>query len=133
MNNDIKRRDTIIFGNYNPDRYFGGCARTDIPAKTLLKLYEEGFVNPDECQNESPTTQEFLCDISGIEDNVVFEIYAIDDKRDDYRVTIEGIQVGLPIDKRMLFLRLATKYGYADEFHIWEDDNENLRLRAWWD
>lgn len=134
MNKDIKRRDEIIFGDYNPDRYeYGGIAEFETSPDIVKKLLEENYITLDECQNNSPTTNEFLQEIKDIEEFVTFEGYTVDDKRDDYRVTIDEIRVRMPVNMRKEFLRLCTKYGYADEFHVWEDESENLCLRAWWD
>lgn len=133
MNRDVKRRDEIIFGEYWSDRYkFGGCSNTEINFDQLKQLVEEDFINLNECQNDSPSTKEFISFADGYENNVIFEIYAISPDRDDYRVTIEGIQITIPIDKRDDLCNFMNNFRYADEFNI-DSDEDNYFIRAWWD
>ena len=133
MNSNYKRRDEIIWGVYDPERYkSGGCCRFYAPAEKAQQLVEEGFIELNETQNESPSTEEFMNSIVGYEDWVEFECYAISPERDDYRVTIEGINIWIPIDKRDDMCRFVEEFRYADEFNINSDEN-GFHLRAWWD
>jgi hypothetical protein len=133
MNKDYKRRDEIIFGGYWEDRYkYGGCANDTIDYKQLKSLIDEDFIDMDECQNDSPTTQDFVDAISGYEDNVLFEVYAISPQRDDYRVTIEGIELTVPMTDLDQFIYFIEQFRYADEFEI-HSDNDYFYIRAWWD
>ena len=133
MNKDFKRRDEILFGGYDPEKYkWGGCARCDMPYEKFKLLYDEGFIDPDETQNESPSTNEFIEATSGFEDWVEFEAYAISPERGDYRITIEGINVWIPEGKDEELCYFVEQFRYADEFSICPCDN-GFHLRAWWD
>ena len=132
MNKDYIQRDEIIFGSYKPGRYSGGCARAEIDGKTLLELVKRDFIELDECQNDSPTTKEFIEAFNGVEDYISYEVYAIEHARDDYRVTVEGVNVRMPENMKTRFFKIVSSFGYADEFNVWED-NGILYMRAWWD
>lgn len=133
MNKDVKRRDEIIWGDYNEKRYLsGGCARFDITAEKMKQLIDEDFVDLQENQNESPTTEEFMNAILGCEDWVQFEAYAISPDRDDYRITIEGIDIWIPAPHEYDMCRFVEEFRYADEFSLNADEN-GYHLRAWWD
>ena len=131
MNKDYIRRDEIIFGNYDASRYkYGGCARADINLTQLKTLIAEDFIDFNECQNDSPTTKDFIETIDGCDCEVLFEIYAIDKNRSDYRVTIEGVNV-LTTDINC-FCFLIEEWRYADELTV-NADNNKYSIRAWWD
>lgn len=133
MNKDYKRRDEIIFGNYLASRYeLGGCARADINYDQLKKLIDEDFIDMDENQNDSPSTQDFVNDINGFENDVSFEIYAISPDRGDYRVTIEGINISFYNEDKEALCYFVEQWRYADEFNIYEQGGE-YHIRAWWD
>jgi len=133
MNKDYKRRDEIIFGNYRASRYeSGGCARADISIVQLKQLIEEDFINVHENQNDSPNVLEFLNDIEGHEDNAIFEIYAISPDREDYRVTIEGINIDISDSDKDALCYFIEQWRYADEFTINNMAN-GYSIRAWWD
>ena len=133
MNNDVKRRDEIIWGEYNPKRYnMGGCCRLEMGADKFKQLIQEGFLDLYENQNNSPTTIEFQKYIEGCEDWVEFEAYAIGPERDDYRVTIEGINIWIPADQTEKLCEFVEAFRDADEFSVNTDEN-GFHLRAWWD
>lgn len=133
MNKDYKRRDEIIFGNYDENRYkMGGCCRFEMDASKFEQLIQEEFLDPNENQNESPTTAEFQEYIEGCEDWVEFEAYAISPDRSDYRVTVEGVNVWIPSDQKEKLCKYVEAFRDADEFNISTDEN-GFHLRAWWD
>ena len=134
MNEDYKRRDEILFGEYDPKRYdCGGYARCDnMPYSKFKQLYDEGFVDKYEAQNESPSTIEFIDIVNGHEDWVEFETYAISPDRSDYRITIEGINIWIPYDKTDELCYFVEQFRYADEFSLCTYE-EGFHLRAWWD
>ena len=130
MNKNIKERDEIIFGTYDKDTYMGGARHFRyMNVDTLKKLINKGYIELDECQNCSPSTREFF---DFMQEYPAFTAhgYAIIDTRDDYRVTIEGIEcdrlddVTSNIEALKDFVRLAR---FANEFDI--DDG----FYCWWD
>ena len=133
MNNNYKKRDEIIFGNYNANRYScGGCARADVSYVQMKKLVDEDYISLDENQNDSPTTEDFMNAIQGYENNVTFEIYAIEPEREDYRVTIDGISIHFSDKDKDALSFFVEQWRYADEFNIYEQNGEYY-IRAWWD
>lgn len=133
MNSNYKRRDEIIFGEYDDSRYkLGGCAHADIDYETLKTLVDEDFIDMDENQNWSPSTKDFLDMSDGFKDNVSFEIYAISPQREDYRVTIEGINVEVPETDIDSFIYFIQNLRSADEFNIY-NNNDKFYIHAWWD
>lgn len=125
LNMDIKTRDEIIFGEYNPDAYSGGCRHFDyLDAPTLRKLIDMGFADPEEEQNSSPTIEEFLEFVEN-HDEYVLGGYVVTDQRDDYRVSITDISKDGEIetmDELKEFIEFAR---FADDF-----DPSGY---AWWD
>lgn len=123
-NKDIETRDSIIFGNYRPGEYHGGIRRfRELDVETLEKLIEEKFIDPEDCQNLSPTAWEFF--------NFMKQYpwwmahgYVVELKRPDYRMTIEGIETEMePHDPEEL-CEYSKLCGDADDFqttYCWYD------------
>ncbi len=97
-----------------------------ITLETLEELVREGFIDPKERQNFSPTTLEFL-EFMRKHPGVVAHGYAVSPYRDDYRVTIEGLLV-LPEDYH-------ADLHYDFEKFCQEADELKLGrcLYSWWD
>ena len=61
---DIEKRDRILFGNFNPDRY--GPHKNfaprfyELPLNQVINLVEDGMLDPEMEQNGSPTTRDFM-------------------------------------------------------------------------
>lgn len=127
LNNNVDERDVILFGEkYNKDRYFGGCRRfDDITLEVLETLVEKNFIDLDECQNDSPTTEEFLEYMKDHEQFVAFG-YAISPDRGDYRITLEGIRSDVCFDDIDEMIDFTNRFRYADEFDV-------KPPYAWWD
>ena len=131
MNKDFKRRDEIIFGSYEPDKYLGGCRSFSCSYETMKTLVENNFIEMNECQNCSPYTKDFMEILQGV-DNVSFEAYAISPDRDDYRVTIEGVDIEIPDWDYGKVCFLVESFHYADEFSFQHFEGVYY-LHAWWD
>ena len=131
MNKNYKRRDEIIFGAYKKEKYSGGVRRFNCSRETILNLLEEDFISPDECQNCSPYVKDFVEYTEGI-DETKFECYAVSPDRDDYRVSIEGVDFIIPdtdYDKVTMAVDISRS---ADEFSF-EHAKTNYYIHAWWD
>jgi hypothetical protein len=97
-----------------------------IQLEQLEKLVAEKFIDPEGRQNESPTAQEFL-DFMRKHPGVVAQGYAVAIKREDYRVTLEGLFVdhaSVTPQLRWDFEQLCSE---ADELDTQAD------LYSWWD
>lgn len=97
-----------------------------ISLETLEAMVQEGFIDPQERQNFSPTAMEFL-EFMRKHPRVVAHGYAVSPYRDDYRVTIEGLLV-LPEDYHS---------DLHNDFEQFCREADELRLGrclySWWD
>ena len=125
-NYDDKRRCEII-GMDCPPKYLGGCKSfKGLTLSQLNLLLEENFIDPEECQNSSPTTIEFKefldrypeCTLHG---------YIVTPERSDYRVTIEGLEYCGDVPRDML-VDFINEFRYSDNFICDED-----YLYCWFD
>ena len=131
LNKDIKRRDELIFGDYDPLEYTGNSGGVrkfnGISVQTLKQLLEENFTDPDDDQNGSPSVREMLEFSEKWNNKYVFGGYAVEIWRDDYRVSLDSIWredlENLTEDERNAFIDFV---GEVDEL-----DEENMS--AWWD
>ena len=130
LNADIKRRDEILFGSFNPSMYLlGGIRHFETDRSTIEKLIDEGFADPDERQNDSPSIKEFL-EYTEDHDLITFSGYAVSGDRHDYRVTIE--QINAVIDDPDTLTKFVELFRYADELNL-EYVDGGYNMRAWWD
>ena len=85
----------------------------NLDINTLKILMDEGFANPNESTNHSPTTKDYY---EFLKRNPQFTAhgYVVDPSRDDCRITIEGIhfQGKVNIDQIISFINLAR---FADD------------------
>lgn len=125
MNMDIKTRDTIIFGEYAPEKYGGGIRYFDgMTITTLKELIDKGFCNPEEEQNCSPTVEQFI-DFMEANDGYVVNGYVVSDNRPDYRVSVTAIEKQKPIETKEELETFVYFARYADDFDV--------AGYAWWD
>jgi len=121
LNPDQQTRDTIIFGRpLTPDEYnLGICRFTDLTSDKLETLLAQNFADPDETQNDSPDISEFLeflksfpqCKAHG---------YVVSNTREDYRVSIEGVECTYDINQELIFAFIEL-FRLADDFRITPD------------
>ncbi len=139
LNIDFKRREEIIFGKSVVwDDELGGCEFfEDLTLNKLAQLLEEGFANPQETQNNSPTIQEFY-EFGKKFQNLGYEQffigYVVSPDREDYRTSIDAIQLSLEsetIDSRIYadFVSAFKRFAQTAD----ETDISLKLLYAWWD
>ena len=125
-NYDDKRRCEILGISY-PTAYLGGCYSFDaLTISQLETLLMENFIDPEECQNSSPNTMEFKAFIEAYPECTLHG-YIVSPARDDYRITIEGLEYHGDVSKEMLMDFINT-FRFADEFTC-DDDY----LYCWFD
>ena len=134
MNKDIERRDKILFGRYDPDKYFGGVRYFRARVDVIKELLEKDFANPHERDDDAPSIKEFVeiaetCDKA----DVVFEGYAVESNRDDYRITIDGVNVTIPDTEYRKITYMVVTCRDADEFIFVHQNNGTYFMRAWWE
>lgn len=124
---NVNERDMILFGEpYDKAKYqYGGVRHfSELTAEELKELVDKDFIDLEECQNCSPTTQDFM---EFLEEHPEFTAhgYAVSPERSDYRITLEGIKSEVEPDMDILeaFIEFCR---FADDFSIHP-------LYAWWD
>jgi hypothetical protein len=131
LNRDNERREEIVYGGAIEwkDHGFGGIARFHgLKIDALHKLIDENFANPEDRQNFAPSISEFA---EFMENHPEFNAhgYIVHPSRDDYRVSIEGLQYTGELTNELIadFSDLCRD---ADDFTIDIDTNT---LYSWWD
>jgi hypothetical protein len=137
VNRDIRTRDEILFGNYDPKAYTGGTRRfARVDVDTLQELVELDFVDVYECQNDSPTIREFLdfVEYSDERGSYRFDGYAVIDTRNDYSVSIDCISKIKPFGQTSEIVDFAELVATADDFYLSSRANDRGEYGyAWWD
>lgn len=125
FNKDAKARDTIIFGDYNEEKYIGGIRQFEgMELSTLQTLVDFRFADPKETQNLSPSIGDFIAFMKENPGYVV-DGYVVSEKRRDYRVSVEAIKKIKPVRGLEEAVAFANFASSADEF-----DGNGF---AWWD
>lgn len=131
-NFDSETRDRIIFATPIVwEDSMGGIQRfDDLTKEKLEQLISQGFVNPADAHNSSPTIND-LFDFAQRQANkgceFTFEGYAVSPQRLDYRVSIDGLSYQGICSTDLIF-DFQEFVGEPDELDI-----EPNYLRAWWD
>ena len=92
----------------------------------LSKLFERNFIDPEDAQNESPTAKE-MCEFMQRHPSFTCHGYAVSPDRNDYRVTIEGVERNGAVTMEM-FVDFVSLFRYADEFEASQNG-----LYCWYD
>lgn len=98
LNLDYKRRNQIIFGRDEAR----DCERfSGLTLETLKQLFKEKFIEPDDSQNSAPTAEQML-EFMEKHPGVTAHGYAVHHSREDYRVTIEGLEYEGDVDTELM-------------------------------
>jgi len=124
LNRNDKRRQEILGIKLLSDEY--DVHRTEFTFEELKQLKEENFLDLESRQNYAPSTGDFM---EWLENNPKFMAhgYIVTPDRDDYRVSIEGVESSEELTKSEA-RRFVDFCRMADEF-----DFEDFNYRAWWD
>jgi hypothetical protein len=96
----------------------------------LAELLEIGACESDDCQNCSPSIQQFLDNLESYSDRVSLLGYVVYPPRDDCRVSVEGfVAERLTAEEA---LDLMTRYGHADDRDC-QKLGDTYSVRFWWD
>lgn len=128
LNTDVKTRDKLIFGKYEPKKYSGGIRRFEgMTPYTLSSLLHLKFIDPECTQNYSPTVavfHDFICKYP----EYTVHGYAVELERNDYRVSIEGVEKPEGYGSAEELEEFTLLFRKADEFHVGSDF-----MRCWFD
>ena len=112
-NKDQKKRDShlIFTGMGSSDiKYF-----SKLNVKELQYLLDNGFADPDECQNSAPSVGE-IYEFMKAYPEFTAHGYAVSLERDDYRITLEGVQA-IPQSTEAMY-EFVKMFREADEFEF---------------
>ena len=124
-NKDQKGRDKL-FGIQEPKTDY--ISYRGLNVGTLQILLDAKFANPDETQNEAPCVQE-IYDFMSKYPEFTAHGYLIGLERDDYRVSIEGVEGEAKSDQALQ--EFIDIFREADEFEI--KITGNRYCRCWYD
>jgi hypothetical protein len=113
------------------DKYLGidsaknDCARRDFTVEQAEKCIAEGWMDPEDTQNSSPTAGEI---VKFCKANPAFIMhgYVVSPHRDDTRVSLEGVRaVKKPTAKQVKafaeMFRCADDFTLAPDYYAWYD------------
>lgn len=126
MNRNHILRDTIIFGKDIPS-YSDICHFNGLNLDQLKQLIDSEFIELDECQNDSPTTQEIYDFMKKYPDYTAHG-YVVTINRKDYRTTLEGVEKRSGFDSKQECNEFHKLFRNADELIIDEDN-----IYCWYD
>jgi hypothetical protein len=123
-NKDQARRDEILEQFWTSD-WFGGIRRFErLPIAVVLVLGNEGFLDPEDRQNDAPSLGE-ITKFMALYPEFTAHGYAVTKDRQDYRVTFEGVQ-GTPRSAEAVqvfteMFRFADDFVLGNECYAWFD------------
>ena len=126
MNRNYILRDTIIFGKDIPS-YNDICHFNELSLDQLKQLIDLEFIELDECQNDSPTTEE-IYNFMKKYPNYTAHGYVVTINRKDYRTTLEGVEKQARFDSEQESEEFYKLFGSADELIVDEDN-----IYCWYD
>jgi hypothetical protein len=129
LNRDYHKRNEIIFCDdaVEGELWLGGTRHfEELDLKQLKELAENQFIDLEDAQNCSPTAGDFL-EFMEKYPKVTAHGYVVSHKRNDYRVSLEGLSYKGRVNKELNkdFVYLCR---HADEFVL-----EDNTLYSWWD
>jgi len=125
FNRDQKRRDELLGikpTHMDYERY------DKLNVDTLKVLLNEKFADPNETQNDSDSIQEFYEFMVQYPEFTAIG-YAIGLERDDYRVSVEGLEGEAKSDEALQ--AFIDNYKHADEFEV--EVAGDRYCRCWYD
>lgn len=98
--------------------------RLELSPLQLQAAVDNGYADPEDAQNDSPTIGEFLEFGQQHRSAILFEAYIVSPTRSDCRISVEGILLNDADGDMAATFKKWAKARHPDEF----DNN-----RAWWD
>ena len=134
---NIVDREDILEGYWDKDSYndkWPGGTRLfeNVPLSVLEELVGMRFLDLEECQNDSPTTKEFMgfmqkWDKPSIQ--VRAHGYVVSSERPDSRITVEGLQILLNEGQQEILDPRFIKAWWSFN----KDADELTETWSWWD
>ncbi len=140
LNKDEGLRNSILkpylinkSGNYSG----GALSFRDVPFDVMKKLFCFDFIDPRDTQNNSPTNREFI-DFGKKFPFVKYHGYVISAEREDYRLSIEGVNFVVSKKdhkgkKTKLIKDFKKLNNGADELVVSEGEDGSVEFYSWFD
>lgn len=130
LNKNQVARDKILAPFFKLSKYgkgyLGGTRNFEgLDNKNLKILLEQNFADPEDAQNDAPTIKEFL-ELMTKFPQLKAHGYAVEGIRDDYRISIEGLEAKGKIPRKLQDAFSALHF--ADEY-----ESSSTYLRCWFD
>jgi len=126
FNYDRPNKDTPPITLTSTPQWMGGVAGfAELPPAALKLLIEQGHADPEDAQNEAPTTAEFLA-FAEANPGTTLHGYVTGGPR-EHRLSVEGISRTEAIDEKAIQDFLIFAEG-ADTIHA-----DRARLYCWYD
>jgi hypothetical protein len=131
---DFRPEAESFIVNAKTPSYQGGVASfCNVSTETLRRLVDSGYADPDDAQNDAPTTGRLL---EWLESHPSFTAhgYTVSHQREDCRVSLEGVELNRAptAQEREDFLALVSE-GSPDGGIDGEVVDGPNRLYVWWD
>jgi hypothetical protein len=134
MKSDYKQRDLILKAFFTTKEYVGGTKRFNhLPLELLELLVLEGHTDHEDRQNDAPSIRELLVIAKQMKEKgytFSFGGYAVSQEREDYRVSIDTIEIKYYFDNYNYVNNktIVNFFEKADEKTI-----EEGYMRFWYD
>ena len=126
--NIADQRDRILFGErYESKKYSGGIRYfDDLDYDRLKTLLDQKLADLEEQHNCAPEIGE-IAEFLDKHKNFTAHGYAVSPERDDFRVSLEGVECGDEYSKQDM-LDFVELFRFADEFSI-----DDTGMYCWFD
>ena len=125
---NVNQRDMILFNQpYDDGQYLGGIRRfRELSKEDYDGLLSLGVIDPMDRQNDAPPINEIMAFIEE-HPNFYAHGYAVSPKRDDYRVSLEGVECDgeYSLEDVIDFFRV---FRYPDEYDVMDG-----KIYCWYD
>jgi hypothetical protein len=116
-----KERDIIIWGETKDWSHSSGGTFSfkELTAVKCRELLNKGFADPEDCQDSAPSFKE-ITEFLERNPNFTGHGYAVSPDRNDYRVTLEGVESRGPISNKerndfVYWFRQADDFSLSDD------------------
>jgi hypothetical protein len=134
MRTDYRQRDLILKGFFTDKDYFGGVKHFKrLPLELLELLVLEDHADPNDKQNDAPTIRDLITFARQLKDkgyDFYFGGYATSPDREDYRVSVDTIEISFYFDNgnhlnnkiiKKFFEKADEKEETDANFYFWYD------------
>jgi hypothetical protein len=131
---DHRQRDLILKGFFTDKDYIGGSRRfSNLPLELLELILLENHTDHNEKHNNAPSIRDLIIFAKQMSEKgyyFFFNGYAISPKRDDYRVSVDTINIKYYFDNSNHLNNKIIEKFFKDAD---EKDLDNGTMRFWYD